>query len=1054
MPALCWRRGSGGTDRGGRRLVHFNSSRVDENADFGGNRITPSLYTWWSGPLKLPWEELFLKRSNFYFLVVSALQCWPEVSSTGGMPTSLFGLIPVVLMGMAIKIQEDRLRHQSDYRANTARCRRLVDGVFVDARWTDVQVGDLLKVCNREGIPADLLLVAASEPDPDTLRGACHVETMQLDGETNLKGKSAPAGLAAELGPTVETQLHSWAALSGSIDSEAPDGSPNTYNGTLHIEGRPAVPLTVVNMLLRGSTLRNSEYVLGIVVNTGHDTKVIQGLRAPSHKQSTLLSSINQMIVWIVLLLLVLCLIAGAAELALYHELDLVDHWYMNTQKEEDGVAATFLVNTVYFFLLLSAFVSVTLYVNILLSQKLIQYFMQWSLSMYDPESDTPMRVRNSQLVDELGVISHVFSDKTGTLTQNVMQFRKASIGGIAYGRGTSEIAVARMKRLGELPAGEDVEAGATEGAAAHSPPGGSVISRHVNFDDPALVEALGGSDEQGKRCREFFLHLALCHTVVTEVVYGERSLSASSPDETALVAGAERFGYRFIERHHDTVELQGPDGEPLQYEVLDVLEFSSARRRMSIVVRNSQTRAISLLSKGADTVMLPLLASGQEELVAQTEAHMHDHSNDGLRTLVIASKELSEEEYLSWSERYRRAASDLDEVEKKSREEPNAIDDQCDAMESRMRLLGSTALEDKLQEGVPACIADLVKAGIATWMLTGDKEETAINIAYACELLDSTTTVVVVGLKTHPNVEDITRALREATAAAEESMELSANAQRGRRALVIDGGALGLLFGAAPEAPACQLEFLRFTQTCATVVACRCAPAQKAKLVRLVRRNVRGVSALAIGDGANDVAMIQTAHVGVGISGKEGMLAVNAADFAIAQFRFLREMLLVQGRHNYRRIAVTVYYVFYKNIMFTLVIFWAQFFAAFSGTKWNLEAGNQLYNVLLTMFPILWFSVFDKDVSDETSLALPQLYHLGPGNHFYFNWRATLRWIRLMVLGTYASSSIAPAGTRTSVSSLSAPDVTTEHHHRAQSARAHAHYLSLRGTNATFSTA
>jgi len=538
------------------------------------------------------------------------------------------------------------------------------------------------------------------------------------------------------------------------------------------------------------------------------------------------------------------------------------------------------------------------------------------------------------------------------------------------------------------------VAADATEGAAAHSPPGGSVISRHVNFDDPALVEALGGSDEQGKRCREFFLHLALCHTVVTEVVYGERSLSASSPDETALVAGAERFGYRFIERHHDTVELQGPDGEPLQYEVLDVLEFSSARRRMSIVVRNSQTRAISLLSKGADTVMLPLLASGQEELVAQTEAHMHDHSNDGLRTLVIASKELSEEEYLSWSERYRRAASDLDEVEKKSREEPNAIDDQCDAMESRMRLLGSTALEDKLQEGVPACIADLVKAGIATWMLTGDKEETAINIAYACELLDSTTTVVVVGLKTHPNVEDITRALREATAAAEESMELSANAQRGRRALVIDGGALGLLFGAAPDAPACQLEFLRFTQTCATVVACRCAPAQKAKLVRLVRRNVRGVSALAIGDGANDVAMIQTAHVGVGISGKEGMLAVNAADFAIAQFRFLREMLLVQGRHNYRRIAVTVYYVFYKNIMFTLVIFWAQFFAAFSGTKWNLEAGNQLYNVLLTMFPILWFSVFDKDVSDETSLALPQLYHLGPGNHFYFNWRATLRWI------------------------------------------------------------
>lgn len=864
----------------------------------------------------------------------------------------------------------------------------MIDGKFVDSVWTDVQVGDILKICNRESIPADVVLIATNEPDVNTPRGACHVETMQLDGETNLKGKAVPGVFCTALGTVLELQLANFTKLPGHVEAEAPNASTNTFTGMLHVESYPPTPLSVNNVLLRGSMLRNTEYVLGLVINTGRETKVMMGARKPPSKESSIYHSIQYMMIGIVLLLIVLCMGAAAGTEAAYDAIGLDAHWYL-----QDGSSNNFALNTLYFFTLLSSFVSITLNASIALVQKVIAQFMMWSLDMYDPESNTPATVRTASLVDELGIITHVFSDKTGTLTQNVMQFRKASINGLSYGRGTTEIGLARLKRIGELPA-EELDA-LESGLAVKGP----ASKELVNFDDPALDEMMrkpvesgqtsnGQASSQEACCREFFLHLALCHTVVTEVFEGKTTLSASSPDEAALVSAAQHFGFEFVDRHHDTVTVRNTkQGDRLlNYDVLDVLEFTSARRRMSVIVRNCDTRAITLLCKGADSVMLPLLAPDQDELKARTEQHMIDHSNDGLRTLVIASKELKEETYLAWSREYRRATSDIRELERNAREEPNKIDQLCEELEQHLRLLGSTALEDKLQAGVPACIADLLRGGIATWVLTGDKEETAINIAFACQLLDAETDLLVISRRTHPTLDRMTAAL-------EEGCQPHASKEGARKGLVIDGDALKVLMKPGREQARAQLAFLHYTQNCAGVVACRCAPTQKAELVKLVRRNVRGAATLSIGDGANDVAMIQAAHVGVGISGQEGMQAVNAADFAIAQFRFLRELLLVHGRNNYRRLSVLVYYIFYKNIMMVLSVYWFNVYNAFSGSKWNLEVGYQLYNALFTLFPILWIAMTDRDVSDANSRVLPQLYQLGIRRHYFNPWAAT-RWV------------------------------------------------------------
>ncbi|KAM3567517.1 hypothetical protein VYU27_010341, partial [Nannochloropsis oceanica] len=194
-------------------------------------------------------------------------------------------------------------------------------------------------------------------------------------------------------------------------------------------------------------------------------------------------------------------------------------------------------------------------------------------------------------------------------------------------------------------------------------------------------------------------------------------------------------------------------------------------------------------------------------------------------------------------------------------------------------------------------------------------------------------------------------------------------------RALIIDGPTLML---ASKEGV--RRRLLKLTRICKSVVACRVSPDQKRSIVHLVKNNEVNCRAMSIGDGANDVPMIQEAHIGVGIAGMEGMQAVNASDYSIAQFRFLRSLLLVHGRYNYRRMAFIVAYIFYKNIFQAVAQFFFAFCNSFSGQKYFTEGSIQLYNVLFTTLPLLLLGIWDRDVSYDTALKYPELYI--PGIH------------------------------------------------------------------------
>ncbi|EGZ18273.1 hypothetical protein PHYSODRAFT_559234 [Phytophthora sojae] len=1044
------------------RYVHLNAPEKNAALGYCSNLVITSRFTLYNFLPKLLFYE-FSKLANAYFLVISVMQTIKPISNTGGFPASLPALSIIVLIDMFFACMEDYKRHKADHIANNMPCQRFNRDAraFEPATWHTLQVGDVVKVANRDPVPADLVILGACEPDPTNPAGICYVETKSLDGETNLKLRQ---GLEATY-----TALLSDAAvgdLKGTVVCETPNNSIHRFSGSMTLEGGKKEVITTNAIALRGSTLRNTEYIYGLVVNTGPDTKIMMASSSEPMKWSNMERRLNKQILYICMLMVALCL-TGAILSTVWNtsNLDKDSHkgaWYLydgNSTAVKSPVG-NFVIMVLYYFLLLNSFIPVSLYVSMTSVKFMQSYFMNNDLEMYHEETDTPCQVRTMSLNEELGQIDYIFSDKTGTLTCNIMEFRKCSINGVAYGLGETEVGIAARKRQQEeAPTTSSFYAVTPGGGYAapmrkdrvdtapdsNNPPTDRIVKApFVNYQDDALFDALAQKNtSQAKAIGSFFEHLAVCHTVMPErAPDNSLRLSASSPDEQALVAAAACFGYKFVARGpgkamveyfscvdhpEDMVCNQPVAGHAVgTYEVLEVLEFNSTRKRMSVVVKGPGGE-LKLFCKGADTVMYERLRPTNDPSVKQTRnltlQHMEQFASEGLRTLVIGTTDIDREFFESWVIRYRTAINDMRQIDLRRNGEDNDIDRLMEEIEVNLDILGATAIEDRLQAEVPDTIYKLRQASIKIWMLTGDKEETAINIGFACRLLASDIERVVISADTHPDLASIVDEL-EAYSREDENEDTSASTpagglatmsvtsdirnssvsirnQRKRMtriesmaempqqdlALVIDGETLELALEECPEL------LLKVAEKCVAVIACRVSPAQKAQLVRLVRDNNPEVRTLAIGDGANDVSMIQAAHVGVGISGQEGMQAANSSDYAIAQFRFLSRLLLVHGRWNYVRMGKLILYIFYKNVILNLTQFWYMIYTGYSGQKFFLEWGLQGYNLLFTALPIVLVSTFEQDVPACLAHNYPLLYRIGQENT-NFNTKVVWAWI------------------------------------------------------------
>ncbi|KAF8237704.1 phospholipid-translocating P-type ATPase [Tricholoma matsutake] len=777
--------------------------------------------------------------------------------------------------------------------------------------WENVRVGDFVKIKENESFPADILICATSEDE-----NVAYVETKNLDGETNLKSRNAAPAL------THLRTARDCANIKNGFRMECDRPNVNMYklNASLIIdrldkgdtvvekEGAPAVfPIDMQMMLLRGTILRNTGWVIGVVMYTGEDTRIVMNSGGTPSKRSKVERQMNpQVFINLIILacMAVACAIVDAVLEHRYYPRNAP--WLYDDNRSDDNPSINGLITWAFALITFQNIVPISLYISIEFVRTCQAAFIYFDGEIYYDKLDQPTLARSWNLADDLGQIEYIFSDKTGTLTQNSMIFRECSIGGKVYS-GDSEEAISDVLPLKDpdIKLVDRSSSGSASGSSTRGPsrerpltapsdsndssPTPAHLKVQYRFHDTTLTEDLQSAvyanrdSEDAPHARSlngFFTVLGLCHTVLasTDRATGAIEYKAQSPDEAALVHAAADVGYVFKGREPgDVLVLQTPFGEE-RYELLDVLEFTSARKRMSVVVRRvgggdekgegeveGGDRRLFLLCKGADTVVFERLKQGvgAEALRETTERHLSEFASRGLRTLTLAYKVIPEDEYAVWSERYRAAT-----------------------------------------------------------------------------------------LKALANEKDKSLLLRLAT-------------------------------------------------MCEGVICCRVSPIQKALVVNLVKDGL-GAMTLAIGDGANDVSMIQAADVGVGISGEEGLQAVNSSDYAIAQFRFLKRLLFVHGHWSYARNGNMINNFFYKNIVCIGVLWWFQIYAAWSAPYVFEYTYLLFWNSFWTIAPVIAIGIFDRIVDAEVLMALPELYNFGRKGHWF-----GLKWFAIYMLDAVVQSAI-----------------------------------------------
>ena len=946
----------------------------DKNLIIQRNTISTSKYTYLNAIPKILFEQ-FSKIANIYFLIIAFFQVFKEISNSNGKPVILFPLFIVVSVNGIKDFYEDWKRKKSDDQENSKNTLIYDSNTqnFVIKQWKDILVGDIIKVKEDEYFPADCIILNTSEDS-----NCCYIETKSIDGETNLKFKKSNKNIleVAQNGKNKENLIAFDKSI---IQCEPPNEFIYQFNGKFVPKNNDETFIDIDNFILRGCSLKQTSYVHAVVIYVGHDTKIMKNSVPAKEKVSKIENIMNHQII---IVFGVQFIIAGLSSLIghfqLYNDRKKLGYIFPDKSSNSDydnrenlNISLfNLIISTGTWIILINNIVPISLLMTLEMVKYLQGMFISWDFHMYDLVNHQMPKVQTSTLNEELGQVKFIFTDKTGTLTKNYMEYRAMSINGKIYG-------------LKDTESSEDED----NNPKINKKDNYGIIT-NFNFLSKTFMEDYvnnaNSEDDQYQKIDLFLLCLALCHSVITDQnALPNICYKSSSPDEAAMVNCARNFGVIFEDRDvYDNIFIlkknknTGKD-EKQVYKFLNCLDYSSERKRMAVIVRAPDNK-IYLFAKGADSAIGERVTQNKE-LLDITGEHLIKFARKGLRTLMIAYRELSEEEYNNFDSAFKMA---MNNPEKKD----ILLKDAYALVEKDYFLLGATAIEDKLQDNISDVLFSFIEAGIKIWVLTGDKMDTAKSIAYSCKLLDHSFILFEFeGINKNDDEQEvytsIKKNLKKFFQIYFEHNDLKKNSKFG---LIVSLNELNIILGNE------ELENLFYSLSikCNTVLCCRVSPKQKAQMVNLVKERQPNVTTLAIGDGANDVNMITTASIGIGIMGVEGLQAARASDYCISEFQFLKRLLFVHGRESYRKNSFIVCYNFYKNFLFVLPQFWLGFVNYFSGQYLYDPWIYQLFNIIFACFPIVWFGIYDKEVSYDILISDSRYYTQGIINKLFHNKR------------------------------------------------------------------
>ena len=835
--------------------------------------------------------------SNLFFLLIAISQAIPQLR-VGFLFTYVAPLAIVLFITICKEAVDDYKRYIRDKEQNETLFNKVTFNGLEKIKACDIKVGDIIQLEKNERVPADMIFLHTTDKAKTIF-----LRTDQLDGETDWKLRK-PIATTQELSDVKKLVNDDYYLI-----VDPPTKHIYSFKGVFVMQiGSNALNVKKEGLSLEqtlwANTVIASSNATGIVIYTGRETRAQKNNSEPQPKFGSIDMEINA-ISKALFVFMFLCSVAIVAM---------------------SGFPGTFevnLINIFRFLLLLSSIIPISLRVNLDFAK------IVYSYKINNDENIKGTIARNSQIPEELGRIQYLFSDKTGTLTQNEMIFKQ-----ICFESGTFN-----EDALDELTSIVQDECKKSIG------PLKDVEDKIVNSSTVEQGQKRRFRRNRNNVIRDTITALGLCHNVTPTEEDGVKGYQASSPDEVALVKFAERINIVLSKRSQTQIQIINGDGKEENYEILANFPFSSDTKRMGILLKNVETNRIVFYLKGAEVVMEKKVQENSRAFLLETCENL---ATSGLRTLVISQRYIPYPEYEAWRKKYENAKTEMEDRD-------NKIQKVVEELEEGMEFLCVTGVEDKLQVDVTDTIESLRNAGIQIWMLTGDKVETAKCIA------------ISTGLKS--KTQDFFE-MKELKTNDEVNKYLDSYAQKTDTVLVIDGNTMNIALEAENEK-----HFFTIASKAPAVVCCRCSPTQKTLIVRGMKTHT-SMRTAAIGDGGNDVGMIQEAHLGIGIVGKEGKQASLAADFSILEFRSVKLLLLWHGRLSYKRSAVLAQFVIHRGLIISIIQIIFSFMFYF--TSIQIYNGYLMlgYSTIYTTLPVFSI-VFDEDVDLGSVIKFPVLYKI-----------------------------------------------------------------------------